>query len=123
MIEKIKKYVELYNEFEEKSKIDFQEDELNLIEQVKTLAITNEPLKELLSQIEISSPIERKNLVNNYINSLENNNEIKEEVKIEEPPKQKVKSTKTGYIDVLLLSIITGFIGGVLTTLTMLLIK
>lgn len=123
MIEKIKKYVELYNEFEEKSKIDFQEDELNLIEQVKTLAITNEPLKELLSQIEISSPIERKNLVNNYINSLENNNEIKEEVKIEEPPKQKVKSTKTGYIDVLLLSIITGFIGGVLTTLTMLLLK
>ncbi len=123
MIEKIKKYVELYNEFEEKSKIDFQEDELNLIEQVKTLAITNEPLKELLSQIEISSPIERKNLVNNYINSLENNNEIKEEVKIEETPKQKVKSTKTGYIDVLLLSIITGFIGGVLTTLTMLLLK
>ena len=40
------------------------------------------------------------------------------------PPKKYIKKEKkTGYIDVLLLSIITGFIGGVLTTLTMLLIK
>ena len=45
----------------------FTEEQLKLIEEVKVQALTNIELANLLKQIEISSPIERENLVNNYL--------------------------------------------------------
>lgn len=151
MREQLNEYVSLYNNFDENPHMTFTEEQLKLIEEVKVQALTNIELANLLKQIEISSPIERENLVNNYLlkqNNSENyisdntmvedinlqysNNQndfsiniplVENEEKIEEHAKQKVKVKSTGYIDVLLLSIITGFLGGVLTTLTMILIK
>ncbi|MBP3461695.1 MAG: hypothetical protein J6K21_04725 [Bacilli bacterium] len=147
MREQLNEYVSLYNSFDENPHMTFTEEQLKLIEEVKVQALTNIELANLLKQIEISSPIERENLVNNYLlkqNNSENyisdntmvedinlqysNNQNDSSINIpivekEEHAKQKVKVKSTGYIDVLLLSIITGFLGGVLTTLTMILIK
>lgn len=69
-------------------------------------------------------PPEQKDVWNNYIRIQEQKEKQEEQRNLQDPPKQKVlkkQDKKAGYADVLLLSLITGFLGGVLTTLTTLL--
>ncbi len=114
-------YSNLQNEYEDKPDILEVDNYEQLPQEIKDQIKVYNDYPELLEKM----PTSEQERWKKYIELYRQYEEKKQaEDQKNNPPKKYIKKEKkTGYIDVLLLSIITGFIGGVLTTLTMLLIK
>ena len=115
-------YNNLQSDFEDKPKIETVEEYDQLSEEIKEQVKVYYEYPELLEMI----PTEEKNQWKKYIEiyelKLQKENEMYNQ---QNKPKQlvyKKQDKKSGFADVLLLSLITGFLGGVLTTLTTILL-
>lgn len=138
--EYIEKYVELYMKYENDKTIKFTKEELDFINKMNILITRDletanmvEEMKKLSfekNSAEIKQ--EREELLNNNSNEISELNLMNSVTELEDStmsldtPKQRIKtkeSSKTGYVDILLLSLISGFLAGVLTTLIMIVLK
>lgn len=117
---KSEQYNSLQSDYEDKPEITPQEEYEALSDQVKEQIQKYYEYPELLEML----PEEERAKWQRYIDIY---TKIKEQIQKEQnKPKQKIykkEEQKAGFADVLLLSLITGFLAGVLTTLTMIIIQ
>lgn len=115
-------YNSLQSDFEDKPEIEKIEEYEQLSDEIKDQVKIYYEYPELLEAL----PEEEKNQWKKYIEIYELKLQKEQEMqKQQDKPKQlvyKKPDKKSGFADVLLLSLITGFLGGVLTTLTTILL-
>lgn len=115
-------YNSLQSDYEDKPEITPQEEYEELSDQVKEQIQKYYEYPELLEML----PEEERSKWQRYIDIYSKLKEQEQIQKEQNKPKQKIfkkEEKKAGFADVLLLSLITGFLAGVLTTLTMIIIQ
>ena len=115
-------YNSLQSDYEDKPEITPQEEYEALSDQVKEQIQKYYEYPELLEML----PEEERAKWQRYIDIYTKIKEQEQIQKEQNKPKQKIykkEEQKAGFADVLLLSLITGFLAGVLTTLTMIIIQ
>lgn len=119
---KSEQYNSLQSDYEDKPEITPQEEYEALSDQVKEQIQKYYEYPELLEML----PEEERAKWQRYIDIYTKIKEQEQIQKEQNKPKQKIykkEEQKAGFADVLLLSLITGFLAGVLTTLTMIIIQ
>lgn len=114
-------YNNIHNDYEYKPEIKEQTDYEELTENIKQQIKQYYESPELLEIL----PEEEKKIWINYIELYKKHLQKDEQYLKQNKPKQKIykkEVNKSGFADILILSLITGFLGGVLTTLTTLLL-
>ena len=119
--------LELKDKYEDEPDIEEKEidkiesfDELDELTKETTIKYYEYP--ELLNNSDM--PIEEKEKWNHYVELYKNKLSEEQQLNNENPPKKLIKSDKkAGYIDALLLFLMTGFVGGILATLIVLIVS